>query len=158
MTVVVVDESDGAGSAATGVAVIADSVSAAASGTALLATGDRAGLTDRTDTEEPLLESSADGLSAGRVRAGPAVLFDLVELEGWLELLPPLPDPLSGDAAATPWPTPTAKPSPIAAAKMPFRAARLPVEAGCFRWRAASFRWRPTRFLELTKSPDATDR
>lgn len=98
---------------------------------------------DRTVTAEPLLESDADGLPVERGRAGPADPVARLEPEEWLELLPELlaecpaapesEDPPSVDAAATPCPTPTARPSPIAAAKMPFWAARLPFWAERFR-------------------------
>jgi hypothetical protein len=121
----------------------------------------------RTDTAAPLFEA-AGCLPVERVRAGPADPFVRLELAERPELLPELlaecdaapelDDPPSVEAVATPCPTPTARPSPIAAAKIPLRAARFRLRATTFRWRAACFRWRPTCFFfEATNSPDTSD-
>jgi hypothetical protein len=131
----------------------------------LSATTGRADPDDRTDTEEPLLEFAAGGLPVERVRAGPAEPLARLVVAEWPELLPEVldefcadpesDDPPSVEAAATPWPTPTARLSPTAAAKMPLRAARLRLRATTFRCRAACFLWRPACFFfEATDSPD----
>ncbi|WP_158423539.1 hypothetical protein [Mycobacterium sp. EPa45] len=90
---------------------------------------------DRTATEDPLLESAAGCLPATRVRAGPAVPVGRLGFAEWPELLPALlvecgaepesddDEPSPVEAAATPFPTPTARPIPTAAARIPLRAA-----------------------------------
>jgi hypothetical protein len=90
----------------------------------------RAEPTDRTVTEDPLLESGAEALPVARVRAVPPDPFVRLGPADWLELLPELlaacdvdpesDDPPSVEAAATPCPTPTASPSPTAATRIPF--------------------------------------
>ena len=135
------------------------------SAASLPATTGRADPDDRTDTDEPLLEFAADCLTLEWVRAGPADALVRLGVAEWPELLPELVDecgadpesdePPSVEAAATPWPTPTARLSPTAAAKMPFRAARFRLRATTFRCRAACFLWRPACFFfEATDSPD----
>ncbi|SBS78443.1 conserved hypothetical protein [uncultured Mycobacterium sp.] len=130
------------------------------------ATTGRADPDDRTDTDEPLLEFAAGCLPVERVRAGPADALVRLGVAEWRELLPELFDdcgadpesdePPSVEAAATPWPTPTARLSPTAAAKMPLRAARFRLRATTFRCRAACFLWRPACFFfEATDSPDS---
>lgn len=86
---------------------------------------------------EPPFEPEVADLPAERVRAGPAEPVARLVLAAGPELLPELlaecgadpesDDPPSVDAAATPCPTPTARPSPMAAAKIPLRAAFLPL-------------------------------
>jgi hypothetical protein len=120
---------------------------------------------DRTVTDAPLLELVAGCLTVGRVRAGPADALVRLGVAEWPELLPELFDECGADpesdeapsveAAATPWPTPTARLNPTAAAKMPLRAARFRLRATTFRCRAACFLWRPACFFfEATDSPD----
>ncbi|MGY4708652.1 hypothetical protein ACXDF8_03650 [Mycolicibacterium sp. CBM1] len=150
-----------AGALVAGVVVAGVVVAGVVVGGALVgATGPRPEPGERTG-EAALLD--ADVALGVRVRAGPADPRELVAFAAGPEFPPELlaacgapaasVEPPSVDAAATPCPTPTARPRPTAATRIPLRAVWAPVYRDFFRCRAARFRWRAACFLELTDLP-----